>query len=67
MEAPDEHKSWKPREIVDRHKPDDIRYWSERFRISEDELREAVAEIGPRTAALATRFAYVVPVEELGA
>jgi hypothetical protein len=40
---------------------------SERFGVGEDELREAIGEVGPRTAALATRFACVVPPEELGA
>lgn len=67
MKAPDEPRTWKPRAVIDRHSPDDIRYWSQRFCISEDDLREAIAEIGPRSAALATRFGCVISAEELGA
>jgi hypothetical protein len=65
MFADDEPGPWKPKEVIDRHSADDLRHWSERFGVSEDELREAISEVGPRTATLATRFGRVVPPEEL--
>jgi hypothetical protein len=62
----DEPRSWKPKEVIDRHNADDLRHWSKRFGVSEDELREEICNVGPRTATLATRFGCVVPPEELG-
>jgi hypothetical protein len=56
----DESRSWKPREVIDRHSVDDMRYWSERMGVTEDELREAIADVGPRVAAVATVFGCVV-------
>jgi hypothetical protein len=63
----DEPRSWTPKEVIDRRSADDMRHWSERFGVSEDELREAICEVGPRTATLATQFGCVVPAEEYGA
>lgn len=61
----DEPRSWKPREVIDRHVDDDVRYWAERFGVAEDELRGVIAEKGPRVATLATEFGCVVIAEEL--
>jgi len=64
--VPDEPRSWKPKVVIDRRSADDMRHWSERFGVSEDELREAIGQLGPRTATLATQFGCVVPLEDLG-
>lgn len=66
MASHDEPRSWKPREVIDRHSGDDLRYWCSRFGVTEDDLRQAIAEEGPRTAALATRFGRVISTEEIG-
>ena len=61
----DEPRSWKPREVIDRKSADDVRYWSRRFGVDEDELRSVIAEKGPRVAALATEFGCVVEAADL--
>ena len=61
----EEARIWKPREVIDRKSADDVRYWSERFGVDEDELRSAIAEKGPRVATLATEFGCVVEAQAL--
>jgi hypothetical protein len=61
----DESRSWKPREVIDRHRGDDIRYWADRFGVEEAELLEAISAKGPRVATLATEFGCVVSAEDL--
>jgi hypothetical protein len=56
MATSDEPRSWKPKDVVYRHSADDLRHWSERFGVSEDELRRAISEVGPRTAGGYERF-----------
>lgn len=42
MATGNEPRSWKPRNVIDRRNAEDLRYWSERFGVSEEELREAI-------------------------
>jgi len=42
MAVGNEPRSWKPRELTDRRNAEDLRYWSNRFSVSEEELREAI-------------------------
>jgi hypothetical protein len=42
MATESEPRSWKPRKTIDRRNSQDLRYWSERFGVSEEELREAI-------------------------
>jgi uncharacterized protein DUF3606 len=58
---PDVFRSWKPKLVIDPHSVNDMRQWSKRFGVSENDLRAAIGEVGPRTATLATHFGCVVP------
>jgi Protein of unknown function (DUF3606) len=42
MTRGNESRSWKPRDVDDQHNAADLRYWSGRFGVSEQELREAI-------------------------
>lgn len=38
---------------VNAYADDDLRYWAEKWDISQEELRRAIAKVGPQTEALA--------------
>jgi hypothetical protein len=42
MATGNEPRSWKPRKVIDQRNAEDLRYWSERFGVSQEELREAI-------------------------
>jgi Protein of unknown function (DUF3606) len=42
MTTGNELRYWKPTEGMERRKAEDLRYWSERFGVSAEELREAI-------------------------
>lgn len=67
MSVSEEPRSWKPREVIDRRSAEDLRYWSERLGVDEGTLRETIAEVGPRAAAVATELGCVLPADELRA
>ena len=40
------------RNTVDADDPDELRYWAQRFQTTEDDVRDAVAQVGPDAAAV---------------
>lgn len=39
--------------VINAFAENDLRYWAEKWSISQDELRRAIAKVGPRAEALA--------------
>jgi len=60
MGVPKEPRSWKPSDKIDVSSKRDLRYWADRFHVSEDALREAVEEVGVNVRSVATEFGCVV-------
>lgn len=46
----------KARTQVNLNDPDDVRYWTERFGVEEDALRQAVERVGPSAEAVARQL-----------
>jgi len=56
--------SWRPSDEIDLSEPRDVRHWCEAFGVSNEALREAVEEVGPRVAAVATELGCVITPEQ---
>jgi hypothetical protein len=44
------------RSRIDVHQSHELRYWSQKFGVTEDELRKAVADVGPMADAVEKRL-----------
>jgi len=56
-------RAWRPGETINVNNPSDLRIWAKRLHLTPNELKEMVADVGNRTARVATEAG--IPVQSL--